>query len=134
VAKKNRDDFTEKTKLQIAKRAGSLEDTDWGAIVSLYDALETQRPSPVVALNRAIAIGERDGPQGGLAALSAIAGADRLADYPFYFAALGEFELRLGRRDEARMHFRGALSVARNAAERRHFERRIGACAFAKAV
>ena len=75
-------------------------------IVALYDTLLTIRPSPVVALNRAIAVAQRDGPERGLQEIQAIAGRDRLAGYPFYFAALGELELRCERRDVARDHFR----------------------------
>lgn len=104
------------------------EDTDWGGIVSLYDRLMMIRGSPVVALNRAIAIAQRDGPQRGLEEISAIADRDRLAAYPFYFAALGELELRGARHEIAREHFRAALRVARNPMERRFLEQRMTAC------
>jgi RNA polymerase sigma factor (sigma-70 family) len=103
-------------------------DTDWGKIVSLYDMLMTIRPSPVVALNRAIAVAERDGPERGLDALRAIADADRLLAYPFYAAALGEFELRCGRREVAHEHFRAAIALARNPMERSFLEHRSNAC------
>ena len=66
---------------------------NWRSIVSLYDTLMIIRPSPVVALNRAIALGQRYGPERGLAELRAIADSERLAKYPFYHAALGEAEL-----------------------------------------
>jgi RNA polymerase sigma-70 factor (ECF subfamily) len=69
--------------------AGGIDDTDWVKIVSLYDSLMTLRPSPVVALNRAIAIAQRDGPARGIEAIEAIADRDRLKSYPFYWAALG---------------------------------------------
>ena len=105
-------------------RAHAVEDTDWPMIVTLYDTLMTIRPSPVVALNRAIAVAHRDGAEHGLAAIGAIAGADRLAEYPFYFAALGELEHRLGRKDVARDHFLTARARARNPMERNFFERR----------
>jgi RNA polymerase sigma-70 factor (ECF subfamily) len=104
------------------------EDTDWPMIVSLYDKLLAIRPSPVIALNRAIAIGQGQGPQRGLHELRAIGDSDRLARYPFYYAALGEFELRDGRYHAAREHFTAALALARNPAERRFLERRIQAC------
>jgi RNA polymerase sigma-70 factor (ECF subfamily) len=104
------------------------EDTDWGTIVSLYDKLVTIRPSPVVALNRAIAIAQHDGPERGLQEIRAIANSERLASYPFYPAALGEFELQSGRREIAREHFRVALGLARNPMERRFFQQRINAC------
>ncbi len=108
--------------------AHRAEDTDWGMIVSLYDKLTAIRPSPVVALNRAIAIAQRDGPQRGLEEIRAIPDSDRLASYPFYHAALGEFELRSGKRETAREHFRAALALARNPSEHRFLEQRVGAC------
>ena len=109
--------------------APSVERTDWGAIVSLYDRLMALAPSPVVALNRAIAMGQQDGAERGLEALRGIAGRDRLAGYPFYPAAMGELELRRGHREAAREHFRAALPLARNATERRFLERRMRDCA-----
>jgi RNA polymerase sigma factor (sigma-70 family) len=105
--------------------ARTLEETDWRAIVSLYDRLMALAPSPVVALNRAIAIGERDGAERGLEALHAIADSERLARYPFHPAALGELELRRGHRAAAREHFRTALGLARNETERRFLEKRL---------
>jgi predicted RNA polymerase sigma factor len=104
------------------------EDTDWKAIISLYDTLMTIRPSPIVALNRAIAIAQNDGPERGLDEIRAIADRDRLAAYPFYFAALGELELRRGKHEIAREHFRAALALARNPTERGFLDRRVGAC------
>ena len=109
--------------------APRLEDTNWGQIVSLYDMLLAIRPSPVVALNRAIAVAQCDGPERGLAAIAAIADRDRLAGYPFYHAALGELELRRGQGDAARGHFAAALALARNATERQFLAQRIQACA-----
>ncbi len=108
--------------------AHRVEDTDWVMIVSLYDQLMAIRPSPVVALNRAIAVAQREGPQRGLEEMRAIARSDRLARYPFYHAALGELEFRNGRRGVAREHFATALALARNPMERQFFEQRIGAC------
>ncbi|HEY5095766.1 MAG TPA: sigma-70 family RNA polymerase sigma factor [Candidatus Eremiobacteraceae bacterium] len=108
--------------------AQQAEDTDWRRIVSLYDALMIVRPTPVVALNRAIAIGQLDGPDRGLEEIRAIADSDRLAGYPFYSAALGELELRNGRREIARDHFRAARGLARNPMERRFLEQRVAAC------
>lgn len=103
------------------------EDTDWDSIVSLYDTLMTIRPSPVVALNRAIAVGQRDGPEIELAELRAIADSERLARYPFYHAALGEAELQIGRLEAARDHFGVALGLARNPMERQFFSERMTA-------
>jgi RNA polymerase sigma-70 factor (ECF subfamily) len=108
--------------------APSVAETDWGMIVSLYDRLLAIAPSPVVALNRAIAVAQRDGPEPGLAELRAIADRDRLARYPFYPAALGELELRVGRREAAREHFEAALALARNPTERRFLGKRLDAC------
>ena len=96
--------------------------------MSLYDTLLEIRPSPVVALNRAIAVAQRDGPERGLEEIAAIADRGRLADYPFYHAALGELELRQGRGESARGHFRAAVGLARNAMERQFLEQRIEAC------
>ena len=108
--------------------AHGAEDTNWELIVSLYDKLMAVRPSPVVALNRAIAIGQQEGPQRGLEEIRAIADSDRLASYPFYYAALGEFELRSGKPEKAREYFLSALTLARNPMERQFFEQRIAAC------
>jgi RNA polymerase sigma-70 factor (ECF subfamily) len=105
----------------------STEETDWDSIVSLYDTLMTIRPSPVVALNRAIALGQRDGPKSALAELRAIVDSGRLAKYPFYHAALGEAELQIGRLEAARDHFGVALGLARNPMEREFFSERMTA-------
>jgi RNA polymerase sigma-70 factor (ECF subfamily) len=109
--------------------ASSAADTDWRAIVTLYDRLMTVSPSPIVALNRAIAVGERDGPEHGLDALRAIDDAERLRRYPFYQAAIGELEQRRGHLDAAEAHFAAAAALARNPAERRFFDRRRQQCA-----
>lgn len=108
--------------------ARTLDETDWRAIVDLYDRLFSIAPSPVVALNRAIALGQLEGPVRGLRALEDIADRERLAEYPFYPAALGEFELQRGRLGEASNHFQRALSLARNDAERRFLQKRLQRC------
>jgi RNA polymerase sigma-70 factor (ECF subfamily) len=108
--------------------ATSVEETDWPAIVSLYEKLMEIAPSPVVALNRAIAVGQAEGDERGLEALHAIVDRDRLDRYPFYPAAIGELELRLGRRESAERHFRTALGLARNDTERRFLEKRLQSC------
>jgi RNA polymerase sigma factor (sigma-70 family) len=112
----------------IHARAAGMEDTDWKTIVSLYDALMTLRPSPILALNRAIALGLSEGPDRGLKAIGAIVDQERIAGYPFYHAALGDFELRSGRNEIAGKHFRKALALARNAVEREFLDRRVNAC------
>ena len=108
--------------------APSIQDTNCDKIVSLYDALMGIRPSPIVALNRAIAFGQRDGAERGLAELRTIADSERLVNYPFYHAAFGEFELRSDRPDTAREQFSAALKLSRNPMERQFFERRLSAC------
>jgi len=111
----------------IHAAAHAIEDTDWAKVVSLYDSLMTMRPTPIIALNRAIAIAQRDGPDRGIEEIEAIADADRLTSYPFYWAALGEFELRRHRCGFAQEHFRAALTQARNDAERHFFSQRLQA-------
>jgi RNA polymerase sigma factor (sigma-70 family) len=108
--------------------APNNENTDWAQIILLYDTLLLIRPSPVVALNRAIAIAQRDGPQRGLEEIRSMAHSERLANYPFYSAALGELEFRSGRHATAREHFQAAWSLARNPMERQFFQQRIEAC------
>jgi len=112
----------------IHSRAARNDDTDWKTIVSLYDTLANIRPSPVVALNRAIAVAQLDGSERGLEEIRRIADGDRLAAYPFYFAAMGEMELQLRRNETAHEHFRAALSLARNPMERRFLKGRLRAC------
>jgi RNA polymerase sigma-70 factor (ECF subfamily) len=114
-----------------AEHAGAptIAETNWRTIVSLYDKLMAIMPSPVVALNRAIAVAEHDGAEAGLAALRAIEDSDRLATYPFYRAAFGELELRRGDRAAAVAHLKAALAIARSDPERRFLEKRIAAAA-----
>jgi len=112
----------------IHATSSRTEATDWEAIVSLYDTLMTIRPSPIVALNRAIAVAQKEGPERGLEELRAITHADRLGRYPFYHAAFGEFELRSGRNENARQHFQNALGLGRNEMERRFLAERLASC------
>ncbi|HEV2424549.1 MAG TPA: sigma-70 family RNA polymerase sigma factor [Terriglobia bacterium] len=113
----------------IHASAHRAEDTDWAAIVSLYDRLMAIRPSPVVALNRAIAVAQREGPERGLEEIHGITDSGLLARYPFYHAALGELELRRGRHGIAREHFEKAVALGRNPTERQFLKRRMAACA-----
>lgn len=108
--------------------APTMHTTNWQEIVSLYDTLVTIRPTPIVALNRAIAVGQRDGADRGLQELCAIPDSDRLANYPFYHAAFAEFELQNGQAEDAIGHFEIALKFARNPLERQFFENRIVSC------
>jgi RNA polymerase sigma factor (sigma-70 family) len=112
----------------VHSAAQHVADTDWKTIVSLYDLLMAIDPSPVVALNRAIAVAQQEGSERGLDEIGAIANRDRLAGYPFYSAALGELEFRRGSLNTAREHFRAALALARNPMERRFLEQRVNAC------
>jgi RNA polymerase sigma-70 factor (ECF subfamily) len=108
--------------------APTFEATDWGAIRRLYDRLLRLDPSPVVALNRAIAVGMAESAEAGLRALLAIEDRDRLARSPFLPAAHAEFELRAGRPERAVPHLETALRLARNGAERALFSRKLAAC------
>jgi RNA polymerase sigma-70 factor (ECF subfamily) len=109
--------------------ATDVDATDWTLIIELYDRLTAMAPSPVVSLNRAIAIAQRDGPDRGLEELSSIPDRDRLHGYPFYPAALGELELRRGNGSRARAHFSAALAAARNPTERAFLAQRLRKCA-----
>ncbi len=109
-------------------RAPSFAETDWASIRELYDLLLRLRPSPVVALNRAIAVGMADGPEAGLRALGEIDGRERLARYPFLPAAIAEFELRAGRRERAAELLRTALALVRNPDEERVLAKKLDAC------
>lgn len=92
--------------------------TDWPQIVALYDVLLTLTPSPVVALNRAVAVAMRDGPGAGLALLDALAGEPRLRAYPPYVVARGDLLGRLGRDGEAAAAYREALELTGTEPER----------------
>ena len=112
----------------IHANAASMPQTDWRTIVSLYDLLIAQHPSPIVALNRAIAVAQCESAARGLEEIAAIPDQARLAEYPFYFAAQGELELSRGESETARKHFHAALALARNPMERRYYEQRLAAC------
>ena len=106
----------------------TYEKTEWAKILELYDLLYRLKPTPIVALNRAIAIGNAVGPEEGFAELSKIPDSDKLKDYPFYPAAQGEFHLLAGRSAEAVMHFEKAMKLARSRAETKFFERKLKTC------
>jgi RNA polymerase sigma-70 factor (ECF subfamily) len=103
--------------------AATAADTDWPRIAAIYDHLGALDPSPVVELARAVAIGRAEGAAAGLAALPVIDGS------PYAEAARGVFLAELGRHDEARSHFRRALSLARTTPERRLMQRRLAGLA-----
>lgn len=98
--------------------AERVEDTQWAEILGLYELLYRLRPTPVVALNRAIVIAEVHGAERGLDAIDAIDGAERLSEYPFFHAARAECLRALGRHDDARCALDRAIEVARTDAER----------------
>jgi len=108
--------------------AASPDQTNWRMIVELYDRLLERNPSPVIALNRAIALAQWKGPQDGLVAIRNIQNGQKLQEYVFYWAALAELELKSGNRDSAQSHFSTAISLARNDLERRFLTRRNDQC------
>jgi RNA polymerase sigma factor (sigma-70 family) len=105
--------------------APSVRETDWDRIVVLYDLLVRQSPSPVVALNRALALAERDGAEEGRRALMALASDRKLSTYPFYWAARADLERRAEQPAAARSSYERAIAVARSSAERVSYERRL---------
>jgi RNA polymerase sigma-70 factor (ECF subfamily) len=107
----------------VHAEAPSTAQTDWSEIIGLYDVLARLDPSPVVALNRAVAVAMRDGPQAGLAIVNSLLG--DLNGYHLAHAAHADLCRRLGRDSEALASYRRALSLARQVPERRFLERRI---------
>ena len=99
--------------------------TDWAQIVGLYDVLARADPSPVIELNRAVAVAMRDGPTAGLALIDAILGRGALADYHLAHSARAELCRRLGRTADARASYTRALDLARQEPQRRFLERRL---------
>jgi RNA polymerase sigma-70 factor (ECF subfamily) len=108
--------------------APSWAATDWAGIVNVYDRLLALRPTPVVALNRAVAVGQADGPAAGLRALDQIADLDLLQDYLFLDATRADLLRRAGRLAEAVPHYQRAQQLARSEAERAFFARRLQEC------
>jgi RNA polymerase sigma-70 factor (ECF subfamily) len=102
--------------------AASAAETDWVQILQLYDQLLAIAPSPVVALNRAVALAEVAGPEAALAAVDAL----DLDDYHPFHVTRAELLVRLHREDDARLAYDRALALAHNAAEHAHLERRLG--------
>ena len=109
-------------------RARSFEGTDWPRIVRLYDALAAVRPSPVVALNRAVAVGMAAGPQAGLDAVDALRSEPALDSYHLLPSIRGDLLVKLGRPAEARTEFERAASLTDNARERTLLLHRAEAC------
>jgi RNA polymerase sigma-70 factor (ECF subfamily) len=109
----------------VHAEAPSAGQTDWARIVALYDVLLRIDPSPVVALNRAAALGMRDGPGAGLAAVEAVLGQGGLDGYHLAHAALADMQRRLGLTEAARASYRRALGLTRQPAERRFLQSRL---------
>jgi predicted RNA polymerase sigma factor len=105
--------------------APSIQKTDWDRIVGFYQILAQHSWSPIVALNRALAVAERDGIDAGRRELIALAGEPKLSRYPFYWAARADLERRTGRHTAARENYEHAIALARSSAERVSFQRRI---------
>lgn len=102
--------------------------TDWRQILELYDRLTAFDDSPVVALNRAVALAEVEGPQAGIAAVNAIRNLQTLESYYLLYAVLGEFELRLKHPQAAAAHFRKALQLAEIKSEQAFLAQRLREC------
>ncbi|HKJ92165.1 MAG TPA: RNA polymerase sigma factor [Longimicrobiales bacterium] len=110
-------------------RAGAAEDTDWERIVALYDALGQVSPSPVVELNRAVAVAMAFGPEAGLELIDGLTGEPALRTYHLLPSVRGDFLFKLGRATEARAEFERAASLTENARERALLLARVAACA-----
>jgi len=107
----------------VHSRAGVPEDTDWAEIDGLYLALERMQPSPVVTLNRAVAVAKLHGPEAALAMIEPLE--QKLSGYFHYFGARGAFLLQLGRNQEARQAFDRAIALANTPAEAAHIRRHL---------
>ena len=110
----------------VMPEARSAEATDWPRIAALYVELAEVAPSPVVELNRAVAVGMAHGPAAGLAIVDALRDEPTLARYHLLPAVRGDLLARLGRADEARLEFERAAAMTRNQAERRLLLERAG--------
>ncbi|HYI14681.1 MAG TPA: RNA polymerase sigma factor [Thermomicrobiales bacterium] len=109
----------------VHAEADNAEDTDWAQIVGLYDVLLQATPSPIVELNRAVALAMRDGPAAGLTAIDAILERGDLGNYYLAHSARAELSRRLGRTEDARTAYQRALALTQQAPERRFLERRL---------
>ncbi|HSC22630.1 MAG TPA: RNA polymerase sigma factor [Casimicrobiaceae bacterium] len=109
-------------------------DTDWPAIVGIYDLLLRIEPSPIVELNRAVAVAMRDGPSAGLALIEALLARGELRDYHLAHAACADMHRRLGDAEEARAAYQRAIALARQEPERRFLARRLAELTSARNV
>ena len=106
-------------------RASRPEETDWSAIVGLYNLLERLLPSPVVSLNRAVAVAMADGPPEGLRIIEDLRAGGELDDYHLLHAARADLLRRMGATAEAAASYANAIDLATNDSERRYLERRL---------
>jgi RNA polymerase sigma-70 factor (ECF subfamily) len=113
----------------VHAEAATAAATDWAQIVALYDVLARVEPSPIVELNRAVAVAMRDGPAAGLVLIETILARGDLADYRFAHAARADLCRRLGKMEEARVSYERALALTRGEPERRFLERRLAGLA-----
>ena len=109
----------------VHAEAPAAAETDWSQIVGLYDVLMRAAPSPVVELNRAVAVAMRDGPMAGLALIDTILERGDLADYALAHAARAELCRRLGKTGDARLSYERALALTRQEPQRRFLDRRL---------
>ena len=109
----------------VHDEAPTAAETDWAQILGLYEVLVRVTPSPVVALNRAVAVAEVAGPEAGLAVVDLMAGDPALIEYRYFHSARADFLRRLGRWAEAADAYGRALALAENGPERAFLERRI---------
>ena len=109
----------------VHAQAPTAAATDWPQIVGLYDVLLKAEPSPVIELNRAVAVAMRDGPESGLALIDGILARGDLVDYQFAHSARADLCRRLGRTDEAIESYQRALSLSKQQPERRFLLRRL---------
>jgi RNA polymerase sigma-70 factor (ECF subfamily) len=109
----------------VHAEASDAASTDWAEIVGLYDALQRMEPSPVIELNRAVAVAMRDGPQAGLEIIDSILAKGDLSEYHLAHSARAELCRRLGMKDEARIAFERALTLTQQEPERRFLEAKL---------
>ena len=106
-------------------QASRAEDTDWRQIAALYEMLWRSQPSPIVALNRAVAVAMAEGPQAGLAMIDSLTDSDDLENYHLLHAARADLLRRIGLHTEAAKNYKRALELVTNDSERRYLEKRL---------
>src|SRR5262249_43363363 len=109
-------------------RAHTGSETDWSRIVTLYEALGQLKPSPIIELNRAVAVAMASGPAAGLALVDELMAEPSLKSYHLLPSVRGDFLFKLGRLDEARVEFERAASLTQNAREKKLLLDRAAAC------